>query len=243
MSFGEGREGHACLMEFGDEAAIDAWRRLAGAPSDARLRVVVNAESWLAPPGWIGVVAIGDAITASVPRAELRAPVERALAALGGKEATDPEILMSRLTPTTAALGPAQLFYPPRSFEVAGEPGDEATSGELSRLLAASHPEDLDESGLAHIESPAFVSRSYAGAVVSASGYRRWPNGVAHLSVLTHPDHRRRLHGRRAAAAAVRHAVAEGLLPQWRARPLPSQRLALTIGFVHMGAQLSVQPA
>lgn len=72
-------------MEFGDEAVIDAWRRLAGAPSDARLRVVVNPESWLAPPGWIGVVAIGDAITASVPRAELRAPVERALAALGGK--------------------------------------------------------------------------------------------------------------------------------------------------------------
>ncbi len=230
-------------MDFGDRAAIDAWRRLAGAPRDGRLQVVVNPESWLAPRGWIGIVAIGDVITASVPSAELRVPVDSALAAVAGEQATDPDLIVPRLTATAATLGPAQLFYPTANFEAAGEIGDEAPEAELAQLLAASPPEDLDESGLAHIDSPAFVSRSSDGAIVSACGYRRWPNGVAHLSVLTHPEHRRRQHGRRAAAAAARHAVADGLLPQWRARPVASQRLALAIGFVRVGAQLSVQPA
>lgn len=230
-------------MDFGDRAAIDAWRRLAGAPPDGRLQVVVNPESWLAPRGWIGIVAIGDVITAAVPSPELLVPVESALAAVAGEHATDPDLIVPRLTATAATLGPAQLFYPTATFEAAGEIGDEAPKVELAQLLAASTPEDLDESGLATIDGPAFVSRSSDGAIVSACGYRRWPNGVAHLSVLTHPDHRRREHGRRAAAAAAWHAVANGLLPQWRARPVASQRLALAIGFVCVGAQLSVHPA
>jgi GNAT superfamily N-acetyltransferase len=230
-------------MEFGDRAAIDAWRRLAGAPRDGRLQVVVDPDSWLAPRGWIGIAAIGDVITASVPSAELRAPVDSALAALAGEQATDPGLVVPRLTSTIATLGPAPLFYPSASFEPAGQMADEATEAELAQLLAASRPEDLDESGLTLIESPAFVSRSFDGTVVSACGYRRWPNGVAHLSVLTHPEHRRRQHGRRAAAAAARQAVAQGLLPQWRARPVASQRLALALGFIRMGAQLSVRPA
>lgn len=219
-------------MEFGERVAIDAWRRLADAPRDGRLQVVVNPDSWLAPQGWIGIVAIGDVITASVPSAELRASVDSALAAVPGEQATDPGLVVPRLTRTIATLGPAPLFYPSASFEPAGEMGDEAAEAELAQFLAASHPEDLDKSGLAHIESPAFVSRSFDGTVVSACGYRPWPNGVAHLSVLTHPKHRRRQHGRRAAAAAARHAVAQGLLPQWRARPVASQRLALALGFI-----------
>jgi len=73
---------HPYRIEFDDRAAIGAWRRLAGYPTDGPLRVVVNPESWLAPFGWIGIVAIGDVITASVPTAELRAPVESALAGL-----------------------------------------------------------------------------------------------------------------------------------------------------------------
>lgn len=233
----------ACVVEFGDRVAIEAWLRLAAGLRDGRLQVVVNPDSWLAPRGWIGIVAIGDVITASVPSTELRAPVESALAGLGGEQATNADIVVPRLAPAAATLGPAQLFYPPANFKPAAEVGEKAAEAELAELLAAACPEDLAESGLANIGSPAFVSRSSDGTIASACGYRRWPNGVAHLSVLTHPEHRCRGHGRRAAAAAARHAVAEGLLPQWRARSVASQRLALTLGFTRIGAQLSVQPA
>ena len=228
-------------MEFGARLVVEAWRQLAGAQPDGQLRIVVDPESWLAPPGWVGIVAIGDVITASVPRAELEEPVQTALAGVAGHEATSVEALLARMPPATATLGPAQLFYPPGNFEPPGAEGEKATETEIARLLAAAAPEDLGESGLANIDSAAFVSRASDGALASACGYRRWPNGVAHLSVLTHPEHRRRGHGRRAAGAAALSAVAEGLLPQWRARPIASQRLALELGLVRMGAQLSVQ--
>lgn len=230
-------------MKFGARLVVDAWRQLAGAQPEGQLRVVVNPESWLAPPGWVGIVAIGDVITASVPRAELEEPVQAALAGVAGHEATSVDALLARMPPATATLGPAQLFYPPGNFEPLDAEGERAVETEIARLLAAAAPEDLGESGLAHIESAAFVSRAPDGAVASACGYQRWPNGVAHLFVLTHPEHRRRGHGRRAAAAATASAVAEGLLPQWRARPTASQRLALELGLVRMGAQLSVQLA
>lgn len=36
------------------------------------------------------------------------------------------------------------------------------------------------------------------------------------------------------------HALAAGLLPQWRARPVESRRVALALGFRELGTQLSV---
>lgn len=230
-------------MDFGARLVGDAWRHLAGAEPHGQLRVVVNPECWLAPPGWVGIVAIGDVITASVPRAELEEPVQSALAGVAGREATSVDFLLARMPPATATLGPAHLFYPPANFEPPDVEGEKAEGTEIARLLAVAASKDLDESGFANIESAAFVSRASDGAVASACGYRRWPNGVAHLSVLTHPEHRRRGHARRAAAAAALNAVAEGLLPQWRARPIASQRLALELGLIRMGAQLSVQLA
>ncbi|MFD3663840.1 hypothetical protein ACFWVF_25200 [Streptomyces sp. NPDC058659] len=45
------------------------------------------------------------------------------------------------------------------------------------------------------------------------------------------------------ASAAVAHAIAAGLLPQWRARPHSSRRVAAALGFEELGAQLSVELA
>ena len=142
-----------------------------------------------------------------------------------------------------ASLGPAVLFYPPSGYAASSPELDEASSAALADLLAAADAGDLEESGIAHVESPAFVSRASDGRVAAASGYRRWPNAVAHLSVITDLPHRRQGHGRRAAHQAVQHAIEHGLLPQWRARPLASQELARTLGFIAVGAQFSLQPA
>lgn len=230
-------------MEFGIEAAREAWARLTGLPTLEGIQVVVDPESWLAPRGWIGILVVGTTITASVPRPDLEAPVMCALQSLTTEEATTPDVVTRLMPPTRASLGPATLFYPPTGFGGSTEAADEPSSEELADLLAAASADDLDESGMADIESPAFVSRAPDGTVAAASGYRRWPNAVAHLSVLAHPAHRRQGHGRRAASAAVQRAIDDGLLPQWRARPVASQALARAIGLVAVGAQLNFQPA
>ena len=183
-------------MEFGVEAARQAWSRLAGIPLFDGLQVVVDPESPLGPRGWIAILAVGTTVTASVPRPELREPVITALTGLIGEEATTPEVVIERLPPARTTLGPAALFYPPPQFTMVSQQLEEASPQEFASLLAAASADELNESGLPHIESPAFVSRSSDGVVVAACGYRRWPNGVAHMSALTHPDHREEGHGR-----------------------------------------------
>jgi hypothetical protein len=229
-------------MEFGIEAAQEVWARLIGLSRLEGSQVIVDPKSWLAPRGWIGILTIGTTITVSVPRPDLEAPVRLALHNLTAEEATTPEIVTPRMPPTRASLGPAVLFYPPSGYTASSPELDDASSAELADLLAAASANDLDESGIAEVESPAFVSRASDGRVAAASGYRRWPNAVAHLSVLTDPTYRRQGHGRRAARQALHHAIQDGLLPQSRARPLASQELARTLGLVAIGAQFSLQP-
>ena len=230
-------------MEFGAAGARAAWASLAGLPRLDDLQVVVDPESWLAPHGWIGIVAIGTTITVSVPRPELESPVTSALRTLTSDEATTPEIVTRLIPPTRATLGPATLFYPPAGLLTEAGRRDEAGHAELSELIAAANAEDLEESGIASIEHSTFVSRTADGTIAAACGYHRWPNNVAHLAVLTHPAHRRRGHGRRAARSAMQCALDVGLLPQWRARPIASQALARSIGLTAIGTQLCLQPA
>jgi RimJ/RimL family protein N-acetyltransferase len=73
----------------------------------------------------------------------------------------------------------------------------------------------------------------------AAAGYRDWPPGTAHLSVLTGPWARGRGLAKAAASAAVASALADGRLAQWRARRDASRRVALALGFQELGAQVS----
>lgn len=81
------------------------------------------------------------------------------------------------------------------------------------------------------------------GEVVAASGYRLWPRGTAHLSVLSAPGWRGQGLCRVAASHAVTYALAAGLVPQWRARPVEFRRVAAALGFRELGAQLSFKLA
>ncbi|MGW0248621.1 GNAT family N-acetyltransferase [Nocardia goodfellowii] len=110
----------------------------------------------------------------------------------------------------------------------------------LGRVLAGAGEADRDESGFDEITSSAFVVCS-AGVVVSAAGYRVWPNRTAHVSVLTASDRRGQGLARAAASAAVEHALRQGLVPQWRARTAESRRVAAALGFRELGAQLSLR--
>ncbi|GAB3701017.1 GNAT family N-acetyltransferase [Nocardiopsis oceani] len=61
--------------------------------------------------------------------------------------------------------------------------------------------------------------------------------------MLTAPDHRGQGLARPVASAAAAHALAENLLPQWRARLAASRRVALGLGFGAHGSQLSLRLA
>jgi GNAT superfamily N-acetyltransferase len=70
-----------------------------------------------------------------------------------------------------------------------------------------------------------------------------WEEQTAHLSVLAAPGWRGQGPGRAVASRAVAHALGAGLLPQWRARPVESRRVAAALGFRELGAQLSFKLA
>lgn len=226
------------------------WQGLAGAPVQfgaLGLDVVVAPDSLLCPPGWSGVVVLGDAAIATAPTEEDAEVVRRVCGSLPVGSMTGGRTLRDRLSPAEMR-GPATLaFCDDDGFRRAdgdraaaeGIPGDHP---DLRTFLGAVPPDDADESGLAEITSPAFVVR-IGGSVVAAAGYQRWPGDAAHLGVLTSPGHRERGLARVAASAAVADALAVGLLPQWRARSEPSRRVARALGFERLGAQVSFRLA
>jgi hypothetical protein len=211
------------------------WATLAGAPvafRERELSVVVSPTSLLCPPGWVGVVTLGDAAIATAPDARQADRLRQTWTTFNA---------IAETVAWVDILGPATLAYlAAQEFRAAG--GVAETGGDLGPLFAATGPDDLDESGLADITSPAFTVAEN-GVVVAAAGYRRWLDRAAHLSVLTAPAHRARGLAATVASAAVADALAHGLLPQWRARVEHSQRIARALGFRELGAQISLRLA
>jgi hypothetical protein len=224
------------------------WESLAGAPAGFGpvLHVAVSPESRLCPPGWAGIVVIADAVIATAPSPGIAHTVQEALRMLPPVSLTNPAVLSTRLA-LVDMLGPACLAYlDPAEFRphhgtVTVEqllPHDD----DLRQLVAVSSAEDVAESGITEITSPAFAARE-DGTIVSAAGYHDWPCEVAHLSVLTVATARGRGLARSVASAAVTYAVARRKLPQWRARPEPSRRAACVLGFRELGFQVSIRIA
>jgi GNAT superfamily N-acetyltransferase len=215
------------------------WTSLAGAPVmfvEGDLRVVVSPGSLLCPPGWVGIVSLGGAAIATAPNEWHADRLRRAWTDFDGilEAVTSVDV---RGPATLAYLAAADLRQVDRAAETVVE-----TGGDLRTLFAAAGPDDVDESGLADITSAAFTITE-GDAVVAAAGYRDWPGRVAHLSVLAAPAFRGRGLARAVATAATADALGHGLLPQWRARIEESRRIARNLGFVELGAQVSLRLA
>jgi RimJ/RimL family protein N-acetyltransferase len=228
--------------------ARELWECLAGTTAGfaPAISVAVSPRSYLCPPGWAGIVVMGDAALATARDHQTARVVEQALGGLPAASLTGTEVLSSRL-PVAEFLGPAALAYlDPADFRP--QPGDAVTTPlgldhpGLRQFLQAAGTHDVEESGIQEITTPAFAVREH-GQVVAAAGYRDWPCGTAHLSVLTASGARGRGLARAAASAAVAHAIEEGRLPQWRARPQASQRVAHALGFRELGSQVSIRLA
>lgn len=224
--------------------AKDLWEHLAGTTAGfaAAVTVTPSQHSRLCPPGWVGIVVINGEVLATAPDHHIARLVEQALSGLAADSLTSTAALASRL-PIEESLGPAALAYlDPACFRL--WPADDAAEPleldhpDITRYLHAASSEDLEESGIQAITSPAFAVREQ-GQVAAVAGYRDWPCAIAHLSVLTAAAARGRGLARAAASAAVTHAVNEGRLPQWRAQPEASRRIARALGFTELGTQLS----
>jgi len=228
--------------------ARELWECLAGAAAGftPAMSVAVVPRSYLCPPGWAGIVVLGSAALATAPDHDTARLIEQALSGQPAASLTDTGVLSSRL-PAAEILGPASLAYlDPAEFRP--QPGDAVTTPVgldhpgFRQFLLAADTDDVEESGIGEITTPAFAVREH-GQVVAAAGYRDWPCGTAHLSVLTASAARGRGLAQAAASAAVAHAIAEGRLPQWRARPRASRRVARALGFRELGAQVSIRLA
>ncbi|MFI9367025.1 GNAT family N-acetyltransferase [Kitasatospora sp. NPDC053057] len=227
------------------------WEELASVPVSfaptGGVRVVVSPESRMCPSGWVGLVVLGNSAIVTVPSEDTAETVRNALANLPVGAIAGAHSVRGVL-PVARVLGPAALAYvsddrfrsvAARRLTVEQISGEHPDLRELENLALA---DDSDEAGLGEITSPAFVVRE-GGQVVAAAGYRSWPSRTAHVSVLTAPAWRGRGLARATGSGAVAHALAAGLLPQWRARVDASRRVALTLGFRELGAQLSVELA
>lgn len=230
------------------ERARTAWEGLAGVPVGFAplLRVAVSPHSRLCPPGWAGVVVLAGAAVATAPDAGTAQTLQRVLGAVPASALTDPVVLTGELG-VAEMLGPATLAYAD-SADFRPAPGLlsaeslDVSDPAFGSFLSAAESDDLGESGIGNITSPAFVIREQ-DQVIAAAGYRDWPGQVAHLSVLTARHARSRGLGGVTASAAVTHALQKNKLPQWRARPLASQRTADRLGFHELGSQVSIRLA
>lgn len=236
--------------------ARELWVHLAGGASGTAtaaaarfapaISVAVSPRSYLGPPGWAGIVVLGDAVLAVAPDHDTARLVERALSGLPAASLTEADVLRGRL-PSAEFLGPAALAYlDPAQFRP--QPGEAVTTPVdlddpgFTRFLLEASPDDVEESDMREITTPAFAVHE-RGEVVAAAGYRDWPRGTAHLSVLTAAGARDRGLARAAASAAVAHAIEQGRLPQWRARPPASRHVARALGFRELGAQMCIRLA
>ncbi len=224
----------------------ELWESLAGtgARFTPAVSVTVSPLSHLCPPGWTGIVVIGDTAIATAPDHETARHVQQALSGLAVASVTDLAVLSRRLR-IAEIRGPAILAYldpadlRPQPAAALVRPTDLADPA-FRRFLSEASTADLEESGLPEITSPAFTVREH-GVVVAAAGYRDWPCRTAHLSILTAGPARGRGLARAAASAAVTHAISDGKLPQWRATVPASRRVALALGFRELGSQASIR--
>ncbi|MER5622898.1 GNAT family N-acetyltransferase [Streptosporangium sp. NPDC002544] len=207
------------------------------------MTVGVSPESWLCPPGWTGVVTLDGAALVTVPDAGLIEPLRDVLLSDLHETGIDLSRLPARLT-VLDALGPATLAYLDADDFAAARVDAEverlsAGHRDIDGLVASVGKEDADESGMEEVASAVWVIREGRN-VIAAAGYRPWLNTAAQLSVLTAAKYRGRGLARLVASAAVADALVNGLLPQWRARPEPSRRVARALGFREFGSQISL---
>jgi GNAT superfamily N-acetyltransferase len=118
-----------------------------------------------------------------------------------------------------------------------------SSHAEVRRLQAACQPEEWDHGGSEPEHEHTFGFVGQDNELLALSGYKVWNDSIAHISIVTHPLHRGRGHGRAAVALAAQQALTAGLLPQYRTlrQNTPSMNIAKRLGFIEYGFSVYVR--
>jgi GNAT superfamily N-acetyltransferase len=253
------------LSEATTARVIQAWRVMSGLPDAFRTPgstiIGIVDDALICPPGWCGYVRIGDRTVMTAPGPEQAARLsEAAFRSAPDRDRLGPAIL-AYLDHEAASVHPAAhvtrlTASDPMIAELERavaneEAGEAAVSDVISPVFA------ITEGGLTMSSSAAPAAGAPSGGaapgdthpvgdgsiVVAAAGYRPWLDRLAHLSVLTRTGYRGRGLATMVAAAAISHAQAAGLTPQWRALVGNAASLAIAtrLGFVVAGEQISAR--
>jgi hypothetical protein len=212
------------------------WASFFGVPTNGGLRIC-------AEPCTLNAVHVAGVTFARIPP-EMAAPVaEWPPAQLCDLTA------FSQLPITIRAH--ASLAYADAGALVAPGPGVTALAGDdarIAELATTMSADEWDECGLWRGTAlQGWHAVVVDGQVAAAAAYENWGGDIAHLCVATARAYRCQARGRQAAAASAHHAVASGLVAQWRAS-MPnaaSRAVGARLGFLTLGEQLvlSVQRA
>ena len=144
-------------------------------------------------------------------------------------------------------LGPAEIHYADdTTFRSAqhhnGRALAAADAAASHALVAALSPQEMEESGFIAESLPTFGAFS-GDTLCAVARYEVWPPAIAHISVATHPHHRRSGFAQAAVQALATVALARGLILQWRAVAWNTNSLALarSLGFAYYGSTLHVR--
>jgi GNAT acetyltransferase len=228
------------------------WMTLAGAEgslSNNTVTVVGPGGVGICPAGWVGIVLLGGSLLVQAPSSMVDAVEARLHESMkqGDLKLRFGE-MASLMGSPQSVLGPAALFYgsapsPCRSVHATTGPVDVLDSS-VQELLDSAPRSEVDESDLASADSGIILALDENRRAMSASGYKQWPCGIAHVGVITRPSARGQRYGWASAAAVINLATQRGLLAQWRAAEsnLGSIALAESLGLARLGRQLSFRP-
>jgi len=142
-----------------------------------------------------------------------------------------------RIPGARTILGPARVGYADRSTlnpapVVSGRLLTLADAAICQVLAAVLSPADIEQSGFHAGDAPAFGV--FADNVLCAvASYRIWEPCLAHIIVATHPNYRRRGHGRMVVSGLAQLAFERNMILQYRALASNenSLKLARSLGF------------
>ena len=239
-----------------DFAAADEWwaRDFACAASELRprrTRVQQHAGELLDNPG-IWILVAGGAPLISLP-GDVTAAVAAEALTWSASDVADAAKLRQRLAPICPRpvgkiVGPAFIGYGDAEcldLDDARRARPCSSPEAIAKLRAACDAEAWDHGGSKPNHESTFGVFDDANELVALSGYEIWNDALAHIAIVTHPRHQGRGAGRAAVALAAKHALAAGLVPQYRTLRdnEASMSIAKRLGFVEYGFSVYVRLA
>ena len=226
------------------DEARQLWCTLAGDETALQpgTTTVVRGSWGICPPGWTGVVRLGDGLLIEAGNAD--DAIVEVLRSLD--DPSDPA-QVARAFPVADTRGPGELAYLPKGGDVAALDGREevreVSVASIRGWLDLLPDADVEESSVADMDRALVVGRG--DQLLGAAGHLDWPAAIGHIGVLVAPHARGQGVGRILGAAATRWVLDRGRTPQWRAASSneASREVAKRMGYREMGRQFSFQPA